>query len=92
MEFIQKYWLLYDIKENKQTNKQQQKTLINQLKSDLKQAYRYNHYSWVLRNPLNLIFVSFLNREVFKAKHRKNKKIVALKKVLMENEKEGVRF
>ncbi|XP_006817341.1 cyclin-dependent kinase 9-like [Saccoglossus kowalevskii] len=27
--------------------------------------------------------------EVFKAKHRKNKQIVALKKVLMENEKEG---
>lgn len=29
--------------------------------------------------------------EVFKARHKKNKKIVALKKVLMENEKEGVR-
>lgn len=28
--------------------------------------------------------------EVFKARHKKNKKIVALKKVLMENEKEGV--
>jgi len=30
-------------------------------------------------------------REVFKAKHRKTGKHVALKKVLMENEKEGVR-
>ena len=29
-------------------------------------------------------------REVFKAKHRKTGKKVALKKVLMENEKEGV--
>lgn len=28
--------------------------------------------------------------EVFKARHKKTKKIVALKKVLMENEKEGV--
>lgn len=32
------------------------------------------------------------NREVFKAKHRQTGKKVALKKVLMENEKEGVRF
>lgn len=31
------------------------------------------------------------NREVFKAKHRQTGKKVALKKVLMENEKEGVR-
>lgn len=30
-------------------------------------------------------------REVFKAKHRTTGKKVALKKVLMENEKEGVR-
>lgn len=30
-------------------------------------------------------------REVFKAKHRQTGKKVALKKVLMENEKEGVR-
>ena len=30
--------------------------------------------------------------EVFKARHKKTKKIVALKKVLMENEKEGVRI
>jgi cyclin-dependent kinase 9 len=30
--------------------------------------------------------------EVFKARHKKNKKIVALKKVLMENEKEGVSY
>ena len=29
-------------------------------------------------------------REVFRARHKKTKKIVALKKVLMENEKEGV--
>ena len=29
--------------------------------------------------------------EVFKARHKKTKKVVALKKVLMENEKEGVR-
>lgn len=32
-----------------------------------------------------------LCREVFKAKHRQTGKKVALKKVLMENEKEGVR-
>lgn len=31
------------------------------------------------------------SREVFKAKHRQTGKKVALKKVLMENEKEGVR-
>lgn len=31
------------------------------------------------------------DREVFKAKHRQTGKKVALKKVLMENEKEGVR-
>ena len=30
--------------------------------------------------------------EVFKARHKRTKKIVALKKVLMENEKEGVRI
>lgn len=36
--------------------------------------------------------VFFTNREVFKAKHRQTGKKVALKKVLMENEKEGVRF
>lgn len=30
------------------------------------------------------------HREVFKAKHRQTGKKVALKKVLMENEKEGV--
>ncbi len=35
-----------------------------------------------------LLFSS--HREVFKAKHRKTRKVVALKKVLMENEKEGV--
>ncbi len=29
--------------------------------------------------------------EVFKARHKRTKKVVALKKVLMENEKEGVR-
>lgn len=34
--------------------------------------------------------VSFFYREVFKAKHRQTGKKVALKKVLMENEKEGV--
>lgn len=33
----------------------------------------------------------FVLREVFKAKHRQTGKKVALKKVLMENEKEGVR-
>lgn len=32
----------------------------------------------------------YLCREVFKARHKKTKKVVALKKVLMENEKEGV--
>lgn len=32
-----------------------------------------------------------LHSEVFKAKHRQTGKKVALKKVLMENEKEGVR-
>jgi hypothetical protein len=32
----------------------------------------------------------FLNREVFKAKDRITKKHVAMKKVLMDNEKEGV--
>ena len=30
------------------------------------------------------------NREVFKARDRETKDLVALKKVLMENEKEGV--
>ena len=36
---------------------------------------------------------SFNFREVFKAREKKNaKKFVALKKVLMENEKEGVSF
>lgn len=34
--------------------------------------------------------LGFLCREVFKAKHRQTGKKVALKKVLMENEKEGV--
>lgn len=33
----------------------------------------------------------YLSREVFKAKHRQTGKKVALKKVLMENEKEGVK-
>jgi len=37
--------------------------------------------------------VSFLYREVFKARDKKNpKKFVAMKKVLMDNEKEGVSF
>lgn len=41
------------------------------------------------RNLLQLWLLSF--REVFKAKDRSNpKKFVAMKKVLMENEKEGV--
>jgi len=31
-----------------------------------------------------------VDREVFKARCKKTKKLVALKKVLMENEKEGV--
>lgn len=34
----------------------------------------------------------FTHREVFKAKHRQTGKKVALKKVLMENEKEGVSY
>lgn len=34
--------------------------------------------------------LAFTRREVFKAKHRQTGKKVALKKVLMENEKEGV--
>lgn len=35
----------------------------------------------------------YLSSEVFKAKDKKtNKKFVAMKKVLMENEKEGVSF
>ena len=37
-----------------------------------------------------LLYIKFNFREVFKARHKKTKKIVALKKVLMENEKEGV--
>ena len=35
-------------------------------------------------------FLSSVCREVFKARNRENKRLVALKKVLMENEKEGV--
>lgn len=35
-------------------------------------------------------WIFFFFREVFKAKHRQTGKKVALKKVLMENEKEGV--
>lgn len=38
----------------------------------------------------NLIVKFLFYREVFKAKHRQTGKKVALKKVLMENEKEGV--
>lgn len=38
-----------------------------------------------------MLLLSF-HREVFKAKHRQTGKKVALKKVLMENEKEGVIF
>jgi hypothetical protein len=34
--------------------------------------------------------LSSVCREVFKARNRENKRLVALKKVLMENEKEGV--
>lgn len=45
------------------------------------QQKRPDETSWV---PLSAC------REVFKAKHRKTGKKVALKKVLMENEKEGV--
>ena len=38
-----------------------------------------------------IIFLN--NREVFKAREKKsNKKFVAMKKVLMDNEKEGVRM
>lgn len=38
-----------------------------------------------------LIGLNFVFREVFKAREKKNsKKIVAMKKVLMDNEKEGV--
>lgn len=40
---------------------------------------------------LLLVVSHSLPREVFKAKHRQTGKKVALKKVLMENEKEGVR-
>ncbi|MEE6527676.1 hypothetical protein FKM82_029230, partial [Ascaphus truei] len=38
---------------------------------------------------LYLTLLRLLHREVFKAKHRQTGKKVALKKVLMENEKEG---
>jgi hypothetical protein len=38
---------------------------------------------------LNLRFVS-ISSEVFKARCKSTKRLVALKKVLMENEKEGV--
>lgn len=37
------------------------------------------------------MFCHVFHSEVFKAKHRQTGKKVALKKVLMENEKEGVR-
>lgn len=40
---------------------------------------------------LSVVLSYVFNREVFKAKHRQTGKKVALKKVLMENEKEGVR-
>lgn len=39
----------------------------------------------------SVVLSHVFNREVFKAKHRQTGKKVALKKVLMENEKEGVR-
>lgn len=38
----------------------------------------------------HLIDLYFDCREVFKARDKKTKRLVALKKVLMENEKEGV--
>lgn len=42
---------------------------------------------------LIMLFRVFRYREVFKAADKSNsKKLVAMKKVLMENEKEGVRF
>lgn len=43
------------------------------------------------RDYMYLLSPRVFNREVFKAKHRQTGKKVALKKVLMENEKEGVR-
>ena len=36
------------------------------------------------------IWVCNLYSEVFKAKHKTTKRVVALKKVVMDNEKEGV--
>lgn len=47
----------------------------------------------VLHHPLSNLLTSHFNffREVFKAKDKQtNKKFVAMKKVLMDNEKEGV--
>ncbi len=46
---------------------------------------------WVIYEVEWFSDVFGLCREVFKAKHRQTGKKVALKKVLMENEKEGVR-
>jgi cyclin-dependent kinase 9 len=37
-----------------------------------------------------IVVYTSIYREVFKARCKKTKKLVALKKVLMENEKEGV--
>lgn len=46
---------------------------------------------WFLPSSLCCSQICFwCYREVFKAKHRQTGKKVALKKVLMENEKEGV--
>lgn len=48
----------------------------------------FEHWKFVL---MKMKFVLF--REVFKAKEKANpKKFVAMKKVLMDNEKEGVRL
>ena len=50
-----------------------------------------NDTTQIMYKALFYIFHCFFSREVFKAKHRQTGEKVALKKVLMENEKEGVR-
>lgn len=45
---------------------------------------------WVVKTCEYVLIFVLIYREVFKARHKKTKKVVALKKVLMENEKEGV--
>ena len=49
----------------------------------------HTHISIVTLNIAIFYFVLGTFGEVFKARHSKTKKLVALKKVLMENEKEG---